>query len=777
MSDTVNRRCQRRPAGPRGRIACWLAAVGLIATVGAAGTADAAVPAAGPELQLDLAVVQSRSLRLSPALAGGPGQRIEQRQLGLRGVPVRGAYETVRTGPDGSVEVLSARYPDAPPQLSPSDARIEPAQVPGLIAAARGMADEVELEGPPQLVYILVLGQPVLAWESQMRLRLVPEPSRPTVWVSAATGRVLREQEQVLSSRARVFAQNPSVTPEPVDIELLDIDVDEAGHPLVGTRLQAFNCVGEPTEEVSPWWNEEECWPLQTVFSDEAGDYYVPTPNVVLVEDNVALSDPYAELSMYAHGEIFLEAMRDRGIEQFQCELASMLANVHTYPADSLDPSPLNNAYYTNQCDPERGPTMLFGQGSEVDFGYDADVIYHELGHGMVALLAPEGLGGRRLRHDGAFVDSGGINEALADYFSVMITDDPHLADYVGRFWSSSSSPYIRDADNERQCPDDTIGQVHNDGEPFMAALWAVRKRLDEAGKGSLDQAVIEALMRMPRDATLEEASQLVVEAAERQALADGLTEDEVDLVRRAFDARGLLDCPRVITDPERVRDGRTMYLRRFDDAVYPFYPGPMQLRYEVPPGADDMVVRFVLRPRGSSEPVEARVLVKRGDEMIDWQFQLVAVDDPPPEPPPAGEEPTDPVRELTLVTGDWDTELAPVQLIEDEYEARLGGLEPGEVLHVTLVDLARTEAVASNVRIHASVELPDDGDGQDEDETGTEGGSGELPSLDEVQAGEGRSGCACRSAAGGPSGGWSGGAGALGLLVLLRARRRRRCG
>ncbi|MCA9655596.1 MAG: MYXO-CTERM sorting domain-containing protein [Myxococcales bacterium] len=707
----------------------------------------------------------TRSPRLSPALVGG---RIEQRELGLHGVPVRGAYETVRIAPDGSTERLAAIYPEAAPQLRPSEARISAAAVPGLVAAARGMADEPELEAPPELVYILVLGQPVLAWETQLALRWLPEPSRPTVWVSAATGRLLREEEQVRSSRARIFPQNPSNTPEAVEVELYDIHVEDAGHPLVGSRIQAFNCVGEETEEVSPWWSEEECWPLQTVFSNEDGDYFVHVPNVVLVEDNVALSDPYAELSMYAHGEIFLEAMKARGIEQFKCELSSMLANVHSYPADSPDPSPLNNAYYTNQCDPERGPTMMFGQGSDVDFGYDADVIYHELGHGMVALLTPDNLGGRRLREDAALVDAGAINEAVADYFSVMLTDEPHLADYVGRFWSGSGEPYIRNAENDKTCPSDSIGQVHNDGEPFMAAMWATRKRLDDGGKDALDQVLLRALMRMPRDCTLEEASALVLEEAELAVLRSTLHDVDVDLLRRSFDARGLLDCPRVVTDPELVRSGKTMFLRRFDDAVYPYYPGPLQLRYEVPPGADDMVVRFRLRPRGSDDPVEARVLVKRGDAPIHWEYQLVAVDDPPLEGDDGGSQ-DDPVRELVLVEGDWDVELTPQELTEQGYEARLGGLEPGEVLHVTLVDLARTEAIASEVKVHASTELPDDG----EDETDTGGGeasTGELPALDEVPPGGGQAGCACRA-----EGGSRGPGGALGLAVLVAAAGRRR--
>ncbi|MEM7155317.1 MAG: M36 family metallopeptidase [Myxococcota bacterium] len=753
---------RRRTAATRWCFAGIMATgVGLHAgVVGAAGPTDDGPTALRPA---DLRVANVQALPLSADLAGGT---VERRELSMDGLLVRGAYEVVRTDPGGHTEMMSSRYPSATPQLRPADARIDAVAVPGLIAASRAMGDEPQLEEPPQLVYLMMLGQPVLAWEAQAELTLFPEPSRRTYWISAATGRVLEEVEQVRTSRARIFAENPSITPEPIELELIDLDVDEAGHPLVGDRVQAFNCLGVETAEVSPWWDENECWPLQTVFSDENGDFFVDLPDVVQIEDNIDGQDRYAELSMYVHSEIFLATMRDNGVEEFKCEFASMLANVRTFEDGAPDYSPLNNAFYTNQCDPERGPTMMFGQGSEVDFGYDADVIYHELGHGMVALLAPEGLSGRRLRSDGSLVDASGMNEALADYFSVMVTDDPHLADYVGRFWSATGRPFIRDAENDKTCPNDTVGQVHNDGEPFMAALWATRKRLDDDGVRALDRAVIEALMRMAPDSSLEEGAALVIEMAERAQLEGGLDSDAVDLLRRSFDARGLIDCPRVITDPREVRDGRSIYLRRMDAAVHPFYPGPMQLRYEVPADADDMVMTFALRPRGSSDPVEATVLVKHGDEPISYEYQLVSVDDPPLEPPEEGEDPGDPVRELVLVTGDWDVELTPFEVTESDYIVELGGLEPGEVVHVALANISPTEAIASSFMIRSSTELPSDDEG-----TGTDGGSetGVPAAVDEVDAEIGQASCACRGSGSVPAGAW------WAALPLLALRRRRR--
>jgi len=766
---------ERARTGENGRAGegAWRSALVVAAWLSLPASVALAAPGSPA---LDLSVARVRPLQLSPALAGG---RIEHRELAMHGVPIRGAYETVRIGPDGTEELLSSRHPATEPQLWPSDARISAAAVPGLVAAHRGAhggPDEPTLERPPELVYLLVLDQPVLAWETQLALSMWPEPSRPTVWVSAATGRILREIEQVRSSRARIFAENPSKTPEPIEVELVDLHVTAAGLPLTGPRVQSYNCVSDETAEVSPWWDEDECYPEQLVRSDADGNFFVPTPDVVYVEANVEVSDLYAELSMYVHAERFIEAMKAKGILEFRCALSSMLANVRNLePSSDYDWSPLNNAYYTDQCDAEEGPTMLFGQGSSVDFGYDGDVIYHELGHGLVALLTPDGLGDLRMRHDGTLGDASGLNEALADYFSIMLTDDPYLAEYVGRFGSSGG--YIRNAENGSVCPQDIVGESHNDGEPFTAALWATRKRLEADGKLVLDQAVLEALMAMSPDADLEEATARVLEAAERHGRQGELAADELELLHRSFEARGLVDCPRVITDPERVRGGRTMHLRRTGDEIHPFYPGPTQLRYEVPPDAHDMVVAFTLKPYRSSGPVEARVLIKREDAPIEFEYQLVAVDDPPIDPPEDPEEvPTDPVQEVVLVTGDWELELTASLVAENDYELELGGLEPGQVLHVALVNISPDNAVASGVLVRSSTEppLPSETD-ESGTGTGTGGSTGELPAVDEVTPGAGAGSCACGVGEGKARGAVWGVGFLLGLRRRGRGRGRRR--
>lgn len=681
----------------------------------------------------------------------------------LRGIPVRGMTRSVPADAAGRWLVAPSMPTMGEPQVDPADAKVQPAELPDVVARALDRDGPVRFESAATLVYIVRLGAPILAWEVQLPLTLHPEPSRRTVWISAMTGRLLDEAEQVRSARARVFGENPSTTPKVRDVELPRMGVAPPGNALVSPSITAFNCAAEAPPDVLPWVQDGECHPVHTARADEDGNFYVPTPNVIVEDDNVQPDDAYAELSMYYHGARFLDALRERGLASFSCPQASMVANVRSFDFEGDEDAyePLDNAFYTNQCDLEKGVTMMFGQGSQVDFAYDGDVVYHELGHGVVALLAPEGLGGRRLRDDASLVDSGAINEAIADYMTYMMTDDPRVGEYVGRFWAANTRAEIRTGENTKRCPDDTVGQVHNDGEPFAAALWSTRARVGPA----IDSLVLRMLPLLANDATLEEGAAALLEVAAEMQAEGTLVSGDVEHLQRALATRGLVDCPRVITDPDALEEGRSMYLRRANVTVQPFLPGPMQLRAEVPDGATALDVHFGLR--GNEEPDDAVVvLVKRGEERVHFTYELIAVDDPGDSTGESGR-----IREVTRTDGDWDLELEPSQQTGGGFTATIHNVHEGEVVHIALAargpsDLVATSVVVSPVGVS---QMP--GDTDDAADTDAQEPVAEVPavpdgsvSADATSAG----GCGCHS---GPESaillGWW-------ILPLMLRRRRR---
>ena len=692
---------------------------------------------------------------------------VRQRSFLLHGIPLRRAHATVIDG-----QVVRSQLPDEAPALLPGQARVAASEATALARqhVARGLTSPAIAAGEGELVYLIILGVPVLAYEVDMALSLDglgpdgPQPSKKTVWISADSGIVLDEWEHVRASKAGVFLTNPATTPEPIVVELSGVHAVEAGKPLVGDRLQSYNCTLEPQdpEGLPDWWKEGKCYPVHTALSNADGDFFPPLPDIVLPADNAAADDLYAELSMYWHAERFLDKMAALGVTEFKCAFSTMLANYRnpelspSYP--DLDYTPLNNAYWTNECDENDGVTMIFGQGSDVDFGYDGDVVYHELGHGMVSLLTPEGLGASRLRHDAVLTDAGGINEAMADYFSVILTNDSELGDYVARFWPGYGDS-IRSAENLKTCPDDTIGQVHNDGEPFMAAMWATRKRV---GRDKLDPLALKMLTTLPVDADLETASGTMLELAE----ADGWTATELAHLARAFETRGIFDCPRVITDPARVSSGRTMYLQSKGAAVTPFMPGPMQLRHVVPEGTDNVIVKFKAGAEdvAPGNPSGIVVLLKRADEPIEFTYTLTALDKN------ADGSSKSSVREVTSVAGDWDHALVASLLGSNDNQLVLRGFVPGEVVHVALASLRPSDSSASSVLVQSlPPEFLDDGRVPVDADLGASETDSESDGLagPEQAVGLAAASCACR--------GDMGAGGGLGLLALLGLRRRRR--
>ena len=730
----MHRRASVRGAWTRG----WFGAALAVAIVPVAADANAEVR---EHARVPIA--------MSPALARG---RIDVVRLAIEGIPVRGAFDVVHVDHGGHARTIASRRPRQAPELAPADARIDAHEATRRALATLPAATSTTTpESPPVLVYRVVLDTPVLAWEVQLRFSSRPEPTRKTLWISATSGVVIDERENVFASRARVFAENPSSTPDPIEVTLTDIDAIGPGVPLAGPRVHSLNCVTTAPAEVMPWHDDGDCWAVARTFSDADGNYFVPIPDPIDPASGTDGDDLFAELSMYAHAERFMNVLADRGIPAYRCELSTMLANFRTLPEDSADdPEPLNNAYYTDQCDPTKGATMLFGQGTEVDFAFDADVIYHELGHGLVAQLSAEGLGGSRTRPDGVVVDATAINEAIADYVSVMFQGDPQLAEYIGRFWVSQTSPYIRTATNGKRCPDDTIGQGHNDGEPLMAALWSTRVVVGE----SLDAVVLGSLARLPNDAVLEEMAAALLAVADEAVVAGEMDAEHRGLLERELDARGLIDCPRVITEPDDVTSGRTMYLKKVSASVEPFWPGPMQLRYRVPDDAHELIVEFDLDARGSDDPPEAAILLKRAATPIAFTYDLVARDDAGDPTGASGK-----IRELTLVGGDWDRRIDAVRVADDAHRVTIGGLQPGEVVHLALVATAAVDATAT--KVHVVDEFEDDASTSDDEGTQDE-------AREDLHGTAATASCGCTE-------GRRAGAPALLVLVFGFARRRRR--
>jgi hypothetical protein len=748
-------------------------------TVGLAVCWSASAKAGEPRLDrlaadrgIEAGALELGASRVVPATARATAER---RSLKLHGIPVRGAFETSWRTADGAEQIVAARYPNADADLRPEHARVD------LDAAREVFASRLSPEQrrravgrDGELVYLLLAEQPVLAWEFTAPMDLGgpgQKPSRERVWVSAATGQVLDAVELIdFDNQAEVYRINPQHTPMPSVETLTNLDPEpepwaedmtiEPGY-LTGTRVRVFNCLDAEDGPFATWHEDGECFPTQRVRADLENDYFVPLPDVGILDDNRDPTDLYSELAMYWHAEQFFAFITMMGVEGFPCELSNMVANFHWlepapgYP--DLSFGPYNNAYFSGACEIADGPTMLFGQGASVDFAYDGDVVYHELGHGIVAHLTPEGLRQYAQRPDGLLMDARALNEGIADYHTLMITERPEMAEYVGFYWPQLDNGWIRHAESDAVCPRDMAGQPHNDSAPFTAALWATRRRV---GGDKLDPVVLASLPMLAGDATLESAAaaMLSVAAAERDA---GIwTAADYDYFERAFAARNLLDCKRVVDEPIELDEPRFLYLRNEGAYISPFWPGPVQYRQVAHSGATNLLLTFEVSTEGNSDGQPVRhdvvpwLLVKRSsmseDASIEFTYEMAALGHHD------GEDGD--VNPTWEVGGDWDEIYKPTELGEARRQILIRNLAPGEAVHMSFVNTERETVVIRELEFA----LLTDGDLDEGSPLADEG-----PDIEgDDEAGS----CACTSAPARDTGA----APTVGLLVLLALGRRR---
>ncbi len=181
------------------------------------------------------------------------------------------------------------------------------------------------------------------------------------------------------------------------------------------------------------------------------------------------------------------------------------------------DESTTCNAWYD-------GTSVTFGReepGLCTDFGRIADVVYHELGHGMH----------HRIITTGTF--AGDVSEGSADYVSATINGDAVIAPNA-----IEGGGFIREVATDRSYPEDFWDEVHNDGLIWASFLWNLREdwmseRGEEAGLEAVDGLFLRALEQGPSLLDLYEAVLLADD--DDGDLSDG-TPNDCELMERLAD-------------------------------------------------------------------------------------------------------------------------------------------------------------------------------------------------------------------------------------------------
>ena len=687
------------------------------------------------ELVGDLRLETSSSTALSV-----PGARIVTVYARYRGVPL--ARPLAHVFVDASSTVTAVVGGRAWPAYRPRALRL-PASAALAKLRASGRPGSVGAH-EAELVLADHEGSSRLAWRINPPLdrRAV---TNPIFLVDAHSGEIWIEEEQVKTADVSAFEHNPVVNTTPETFTLLELDIDA-------------------TELRGPWFvaqSRTENGYEHAAIADNGGNFFYPAPDVTIPEDNLQPDDPFAEVQMYFHADRFHAWLIGHGFPGLECHtdglVATLIANERELGATPDDWLPYNNAYFSGDCE----ATMVFGQGDEIDFAYDGDVVAHEYGHGVVGQQTTDGLGSVRLRDDGRLTDAGGLNEAISDFLSAVFHGDAQMGEYVAAYWSVLPSDELRNLDNDYRCPHDMVGEVHLDAVPVGGMLWDIYELVGE----TIVPVVLDTLTMVPRDASMEEF------AAALQAVADSaLTAAQAQQVAEIISTRGMDDCLRVAPlEPGR----RPLFVRQTGQGYSPFAPPPLQFEFTTPAEVDTLRLSFVASHGVSSVviaegDVEPGVVVKRGSR-IEFVY--------------TGDNPV----EVDMGTEEFYTQL--------ENSVDIPASE-GESLYLAFVNTGSDRLRLDDITAEwlfldnggdGDADTGGDGDG-DGDGTGSSGaessgGSGEDTGEagtagDESGGDEGRdnpdadgdSGCAC--SAKGPSGP---GVDLLWVLGALSLRRRRR--
>ncbi len=372
--------------------------------------------------------------------------------------------------------------------------------------------------------------------------------------VDDASGEILWFASTLRGAKGRVYSSNPTNGALVVE-ELQGLTADDR---LIGEHAAVTTCASFD--------NISHC--RANAAPDPAGDYLFQP-----VEPS--LEDPFAEVQAYYHVDRVHRWFHQRfGFSRpGESQQIKVVVNF-SFEMDNGQVYGIENAFY-GDIDGDDQPELVFGQAADRDYAYDADVIYHEFGHSVVAETSDLE---QALDDLGWNVMSGALNEGVADYFSAALAGDGLVGEYAG------GPSGIRQLDGDATCPGDLDGESHHDSLIWSRANWRVREQTED--KNALDEVLYTTVTSLGQHADFAEAAALVrAVALERHPAL-------LPLIAAEYAAAGLDGCTRVV--PVNPRRSHTSTILGRDDLGLPFTPAPFQYRLDVPAQATEMVIKLV---------------------------------------------------------------------------------------------------------------------------------------------------------------------------------------
>jgi MYXO-CTERM domain-containing protein len=550
----------------------------------------------------------------------------------IDGIPVVGGEVALRFDGDGILRVANsglvpfARIDAPEPLVGSAEAFGTALDLPHVVAPTDPDAVWAGL------VYFPAGDEARLAW--QIETGRVPALAANWVtWVDARTGEVLASRNRVWFDRlANVYEQNPTVTPTLIQVELAGLAPWTADpYYLTGELVLSRNCIDQ--HELTPLsyggmtFDVHICTEVQVATADTTSRDFLFTDNT-----DTAPEDLFAEATMFYHTSKAYDFFQSLGFTRLRevplrasvnfripVDMAAGfdIANL-TNPNGTL--FPFDNAMFLPAGDgsmfiPRDADSIVFGQGTRADFAYDGDVVYHEFGHAVIDSTC--GLEAATIDNQGLDIGPGALNEGYADIFAMLMTGNPEMGEYAGE--GLTPMGWIRNLANDKRCPDDLIGQVHEDSQPWTGAAWTLYETYGVA----LAQPYFDAMASLTSQADFAVAVRDTVAELESQLGAATAAAAQAE-----FDRRNITDCLRVLEaggapHPQLMGEGTGTV------GLGPYVPGYAFFHIVIPAGQRQVRASFTAAGGGfMGGTVEPYVLFRKGADRLSFTYSGTTVRD-----------------------------------------------------------------------------------------------------------------------------------------------------
>ncbi len=472
-------------------------------------------------------------------------------------------------------------------------------------------------------------GKTRLAYKIALPTGLLNE--RRVAWVDAHSGEFLKSQNMVKYERqVDAWMYNPGFDGEQelVRTQINEIMADQETEDdlLIGRTHEVTGCPNNgETINVMGLIEIPVCSQVPLAKADANGDFlYTPIdpknsgfdatdstldefPEAHMYYHVESIYDYYVNLAQYINAEEppFVDLNMVTSGKKLKCIVNFQTIDL-TDLASIMNPGPkplvaFDNAFFSpaqggimEQFIP--GDAIVFGQGSEFDFAYDADIIYHEFTHAVIDTLTS--MSSTLIDQYGLRDDPGSMNEGFADFFAATVTGTPGLGEYSGPYLMDKANEPMRSCLNDHTVNDDIIGEIHEDSLPWSAALWAIREEFkvtDELHQ-DVDAAILSAIVEAPEECTFDVMSQTIAAQIGEWFDEDGET-TAYDFAIDAFTQRGLIGANRA----RPFEKGETLYMAgaASTSELSPYTPGYFQMKINVPAGQKEIFIEFGMAAAG----------------------------------------------------------------------------------------------------------------------------------------------------------------------------------